>query len=542
LDRRDDCVEQSCGLIHVSSTLDEPRDDTIETTGGWPEGLDFKFPRRALGRGRWLLLALSLGLGALICWLVAGPIWRLVQGGVTFGGILSLVVGLVVGVPLCRYPLWYLAALLFGRREIGLRSDWLYAGERVGWLRQSKRWPLGRIKRIQIVDVLPDSTPANRLRAAMSSTPDNSGAALARHLHVLTGVLDDGKRIVLAPFFPRDSLDRFATELTQQIALAAREDEGIEPVSAPLTSSSAVTGSIEAAPAIGVSQVIAEVQEKLRKAREPDVFEQPPGSKVQLERFPDGITFRVPPAGVWKGSAGMFQFGILWTVGIAGFTALFAGAGVAQGQGASAVLGALGIMSLFWLVGAGLLLGGWVMGTRESVIAVVGDSVMVMQTGLRRAKRREWPRSEVKTARVGPSGTEVNDEPVLELQLHGPDKKLFGMLGGRDVQELTWMATLLRQALKSTAPGSPEKSLAVQNTPADSEQTVTTHAAADFNYEGMTIEERLQVAGLTSEFSAAVEQSDRDAMLQILERVQLPSAGGAAFADAVLANPRQHGF
>jgi hypothetical protein len=433
-------------------------------------------------------------------------------------------------------------ALLFGRREIGLRSDWLYAGERVGWLRQSKRWPLGRIKRIQIVDVLPDSTPANRLRAAMSSTPDNSGAALARHLHVLTGVLDDGKRIVLAPFFPRDSLDRFATELTQQIALAAREDEGIEPVSAPLTSSSAVTGSIEAAPAIGVSQVIAEVQEKLRKAREPDVFEQPPGSKVQLERFPDGITFRVPPAGVWKGSAGMFQFGILWTVGIAGFTALFAGAGVAQGQGASAVLGALGIMSLFWLVGAGLLLGGWVMGTRESVIAVVGDSVMVMQTGLRRAKRREWPRSEVKTARVGPSGTEVNDEPVLELQLHGPDKKLFGMLGGRDVQELTWMATLLRQALKSTAPGSPEKSLAVQNTPADSEQTVTTHAAADFNYEGMTIEERLQVAGLTSEFSAAVEQSDRDAMLQILERVQLPSAGGAAFADAVLANPRQHGF
>jgi hypothetical protein len=116
------------------------------------------------------------------------------------------------------------------------------------------------------------------------------------------------------------------------------------------------------------------------------------------------------------------------------------------------------------------------------------------------------------------------------------------MLGGRDVQELTWMATLLRQALKSTAPGSPEKSLAVQNTPADSEQTVTTHAAADFNYEGMTIEERLQVAGLTSEFSAAVEQSDRDAMLQILERVQLPSAGGAAFADAVLANPRQHGF
>jgi len=533
--------------------LDESRDDTIETTGGWPEGLDFKFPRRALGRGRFLLLALSLGLGALIYWLVAGPIWRLVQGGVTFGGILSLVVGLVVVVPLCRYPLWYLAALLFGRREIGLRSDWLYAGERVGWLRQSKRWLLQRIKQIQIVDLLPDSTPANKLRAKMSSTPDTSGAALARHLHVLTGVLDDGKRVVLAPFFPRELLDRFAADLTQQIALAARDDDGLEPASSiregdsprrtaePLSSlsstSPAARSPIEAAPAIGVSQVIAEVQEKMRKAREPDIFEQPPGSKVQLERFPDGITFRVPPSGVWKGSAGMFQFGILWTFAIAGFTVLFAGAGVAQGQGVSAVLGALGIMSLFWLVGAGLLLGGWVMGTRESVIAVVGDSVMVMQTGLRRSKRREWSRSAIKTVRVGASGTEVNDEPVLELQLHGPDKKLFGMLAGRDVQELTWMATLLRQALKGTEPGSPDKSQAGQSTPSDSEQTATKHPAADFNYEGMTIDERLRVAQLSEQFATAVERGDREAMLQILECVQLPPAGAAAYAEAVLANP-----
>ncbi|HEV3299738.1 MAG TPA: hypothetical protein VG055_08855 [Planctomycetaceae bacterium] len=534
----------------MSSTLDESRDDTIQTTGDWPEGLDFKFPRRDLGRGRFVLLVLSLGLGAMISWLVAGPIWRLVQGGVTFGGILSLVVGLVVGAPLCRYPLWYLAAFVFGRREIGLRSDWLYVGERVGWLRQSKRWPLGRIKRIQIVDLLPDSTPANRLRAKMSSTPDTSGAALARHLHVLTGVLDDGKRIVLAPFYPRELLDRFAADLTQQIALAARDDDDLEPASSiregeapaePFSSPSSTTPAarspIEAAPAIGVSQVVAEVQEKMRKAREPDVLEQPPGSKVQLERFPDGITFRVPPAGVWKGSAGMFQFGILWTFVIAGFTVLFAGAGVAKGQGVSAVLGALGIMSLFWLVGAGLLLGGWVMGTRESVIAVVGDSVMVMQTGLRRSKRREWPRSAIKTARVGASGTEVNDEPVLELQLHGPDKKLFGMLAGRDVQELTWMATLLRQALKGTEPGCPEKSSAVQSTPSDSEQTAPTHSAADFSYEGMTIDERLKVAQLSDQFAAAVERSDREAMLQILQSVQLPPAGAAAYAEAVLANP-----
>src|SRR4029077_14299504 len=114
------------------------------------------------------------------------PIVRLVRQGATVGGVIWLAIWAFLAFQICRYPPWYLLALLLGHREVGLRSDWLYAGERVGWLRRSKRWPLQRIKRLQIVDLLPDSAPANKLRAAMSSTPDDSGAGLARHLHVLT--------------------------------------------------------------------------------------------------------------------------------------------------------------------------------------------------------------------------------------------------------------------------------------------------------------------------------------------------------------------
>ncbi len=184
------------------------------------------------------------------------------------------------------------------------------------------------------------------------------------------------------------------------------------------------------------------------------------------------------------------------------------------------------------MIGAALLLIGWNMGRRESAVAVVGNSVMVMQTSLRGSKRREWPRSEIKSAKVGPSGIEVNDRPILELQLHGPDKKLFGMLAGRDERELLWMATLLRQALKGTNPASSEQSPPDQLTRADSE----------FNFEGMTIQERLQVARLSDEFAAAAQSGDREALLEMLRRVQLPPAGAAAFADDVLANPRQLGF
>ncbi len=303
------------------------------------------------------------------------------------------------------------------------------------------------------------------------------------------------------------------------------------PESVPSPSSSAIAP-IEAAPAIGVSQIMAEVKEAVRQAREPDIFEQPPGSDVQVERFADGITFRVPPAGVWKGSAGMFRFGIIWTVLIAGFTALFGGALLRNGAGPGALLGPLAFMSFFWMIGAALLLIGWNMGRRESAVAVVGDSVMVMQTSLRGSKRREWPRSEIKSVKVGPSGIEVNDRPIPELQLHGPDKKLFGMLAGRDERELLWMATLLRQALKGTNPASSEQSPPDQLTRADSE----------LSFEGMTIQERLQVARLSDEFAAAAQRGDREALLEILRRVQLPPDGAAAFADAVLANPRQLGF
>jgi hypothetical protein len=81
---------------------------------------------------------------------------------------------------------------------------------------------------------------------------------------------------------------------------------------------------------------------------------------------------------------------------------------------------------------------------------------------LRRPKRREWPLNEIKTVRVGPSGMEVNDVPVPELQIHGHQDKLFGLLAGRDKQELTWMATVLRQAIKqgpaSDSPGATPES------------------------------------------------------------------------------------
>ena len=37
---------------------------------------------------------------------------------------------------------------------------------------------------------------------------------------------------------------------------------------------------------------------------------QPAGSKITIERFPDGLTITVPPTGIW--SQGLFVFGLIW--------------------------------------------------------------------------------------------------------------------------------------------------------------------------------------------------------------------------------------
>jgi hypothetical protein len=547
--------------------MDEIGSDRIETTGGWPEGLDFKFPRRDLGHARWVLSLAVLTLLLLVGWMVGGPIGRMIQQGVTFGSVLQLIIWSTLAVPLVRFPLWYGLVLLFGHTEISVRPDSLSAGECTGGWRRNKQWSLHRLMRVQVFDLLPASSAAEtHFRSAIASAkgasaataenPQQERSPFVRHLHALTALLDDGKRIVLALAYPKPLLESFAQELAEQIANARKQlvEEGAayetrlvgaNPEMATATrrtfgpSQSVVARAIETAPAIGLSELIGEAKEAIRKRSEPDVFDQPPGSRVEVDWFDDGgVTFRVPPAGVWKGSAGAFPFGVLIGVVTAGFTVLFAGAGIAQGQGAAGVWGAVGIMSLFWIASAALLIMGYITGTRESAVAVVGEKVMVMQTGLRRAKRREWPRSEVQTASVGPSGTEVNDQPVLELQLHGSKGKLFGMLAGRHVQELHWMATLLRQALKGAQPTSPEQQSAEERDPA-SEQSSASDPIAGFNYEGMTIEERLRVAKLSDDFAAAVERGDRDGMLKMLARVQLPAAGSAAFVDEVLEHRRR---
>jgi len=175
---------------------------------------------------------------------------------------------------------------------------------------------------------------------------------------------------------------------------------------------------------------------------------QPANSPITIERFPDGLTITVPPAGLWKGTYGLFLFAILWNGFLGVFTPLllvgiFRGKGVEQG---AALIGPA-VLSIFWLVGIGILLGALNLGRRQAAIAVTGGMLMVIQTGLFGTKQRQWPATEIKKICAGHSGMEVNDKPILELQIYGQSGGKFGLLAGRTDDELRWMASELRVSL-----------------------------------------------------------------------------------------------
>jgi hypothetical protein len=61
-------------------------------------------------------------------------------------------------------------------------------------------------------------------------------------------------------------------------------------------------------------------------------------------------------------------------------------------------------------------------------------------------------------------------------------------------------------------------------------------------YDGMTTNERLFVAGLTDEFDSAIELNDRQSAIDILCRVNLDSVNAGSVVDTIYANPTKYGY
>ncbi len=378
-----------------------------EYVGGNPK---FDFPIRPLGWGR-LIGVFLVGFG---CVFIGGPgkltwssIQKLVAHGFDIGNLIFALFPLVFVIAGC-VPLGIGLLVLFGRCRVEWTDGTLRAAEILGPFRWTRRMPRKPVRKLEVT--------------AATSKSGNAPPKQMENFAGLTAEFEDGSKKVVVLGYPKDWLLAVAQELRSYVAGGAFAAAKVEVTVADPTQDDPAAE---------------------------DVFVQPAGSRVQVEESGSNLRLVMPPEGIWRGSKGLFFFGLLWC----GFMVLFTSLTVfSAGKKPGDIPTVFWIfIPAFWAIGIGLLLGAINMGRRTARLEVDTSRLCIETRGLFGAKRREWTRADLSAVRADGSGMEVNDRPVIELQIHPRVGKKVGLLAGRNEDELRWIATCLRRALNLPA-------------------------------------------------------------------------------------------
>jgi hypothetical protein len=378
-----------------------------------PGGVRYRLPRRRTRRAR---------LPGAICvatYLVSVILASAIAVGVarSFGGGALTTMALAF-VLLATSPLLVkVLSLYIGRAEVELRGSEIRAIERVGPFRWSRRLPVIRVSRLVVGHLTPDAGADDESASVELANEPEPAAIVAE--------VEGGQPMTLAPGYPRAWLLALAQDL-------ARRFEASTPDSL----------SDLLPPKIDVVESAVEAGGSLERP------ERPTGSAVVVERHRDGVTLIILPRGVGRGAGGCLLLFV---------SLLFLGGALL------CLLGAAGIVPVhgdpwatFWIcLISGLLplLGAIEIGRRRAVLVVAGDTLRVTTAGPLGSRERLWRREELVDICTGPSGCEINDEPLPELQIHLMTRAKFGFLVGREADELTFLATELRRSLHLPAKG-----------------------------------------------------------------------------------------
>ncbi len=369
----------------------------------------FDFPRRQLGWAR-LVGFFLVGFGLLFMWMPAHTGWEFIQkllnGNFDVGNVIfSLFPFLFVIIALM--PMGIGLAILFGRCRLAWRDGQLHCTELVGPFCWTRRVPRKPIRKLEI------SVGTSQTGSAPPKSMESYSCLVA--------LFEDGSCKILVFGYPKNWLLAVAEELKTYVGSGSASSEPLQ----------------------------VEVVESVVKAENDDEVQRPANSRVQLEERGGELRLTIPPAGLWKGSKGLFFFALLWC----GFMCVFTGISVySQFKSSEGVPLAFWIfIPVFWLIGISLMLGAINMGRRGAELTADSGRLRVETKEIFGVKIREWLRAELAAVRADASGMEMNHRPVIELQIHPVTGKKSGLLAGRDEQELRWLAAQLRRALKIPA-------------------------------------------------------------------------------------------
>ena len=376
----------------------------IRTEHG-PEMSRFDLPRRPIGALRFIgLVPMLFAVG--FAWMPGKQMIQSlteISAGSSSGFNWFMVVFLSVFVIAAMMPFGFGLFILVGRTRVVVGKDRIVTTEIAGPVRWSRRWKFEEMERLEI---------------GGATTADGRTAGFIGAMCGVTVTLKNGQKTPVVVGYPRDMLQPLVMEIR---SLMQRRGKAI-PVE-------------EATPLPEIEgQPIATEQR----------VEKPAGSAIEFSATGWSAEFKVPSRGLFKESYGLVGFGAVWCVmvGVIG-SFVFGKQGLGEG---------LLIIPLFFAIGFGMLLLGIHLGTRRWTLRMDRSQLLVTLKSVLRSREWRWAAGDIEDVRVGNSGTEVNNRTLEQLQIHTrTDAKQTGLLTGRTPEELAWVATTLREALRAKA-------------------------------------------------------------------------------------------
>lgn len=413
-------------------------------------GRSYILPARQLGSVRKagiVLVMFGLVVTGFMCTWMGMPTYegiKMLREGEWFGwlligfGLLGSP-GLAIGLGMIGLGIAIIFNLL--RAEVELLDDRIVSIERVGPFKWRRSRKLDQIKRFELVRALEGKSNRKRRQSrGISEMGEILSKEPGARLLAIEVSGESIKPMKMAGGFPVEILRPLVMDLADRMGESER---------AKLFDSG--RGGVE----VIDFQPDSEADEQTRiEAEEKTMRVQPAGSKVVVERYDEGLTLTVPPMGVWKGSSGLFTFGLIWTLFCGGiFTTIIIIS--ALGGGDTNINGTgewvfFGLFALLFLgVGAGVLAAGIHMGRRKVVIDVIAGTLLLTSSSPIRKRQLEWSVDLLDDVDMGPSGMEVNGRDVMCLRVtpkksHDNPSK---WLSGRDDEELQWLAATIRHEL-----------------------------------------------------------------------------------------------
>jgi len=373
----------------------------------------YVLPKRNLGAARkfgWAPIGIGLFVTVFMLFWMGGPI----AGGLHNSGVgkwlgigfgLLGLPGLAVGLGLIALGITILTNS--SHSEIVVGDGLICAIDRIGPIPIRRKRLVSELRRLVV-------------RKGGMTVKDNRGSTktYAQDLASLEAETASGKSMWMAPAYPHDLLRPLADVLAASLSLGRHS-----------------------ATAADEKPVIEVVEREVGEEATNIAVPKPAGTDITCQADHHGLAIAVPPKGLWKGSQGLFAFSLFWN----GFMVVFT---VLMFKGHPPLPVYL-FISLFWAIGILMLLFSINMAKRKVLIAVVNNVLAYRVIGPFKTREQKIPLDMINAIQVGPSGVEVNDRPVMEIQIIPKSGKKIGLLSNRSREEQAWLASVLNQTLNA---------------------------------------------------------------------------------------------